>query len=119
MFRAAAPLHAVGSQNCFFICTTYFSECPYLVRIQLDNHVNAVQGYKAGNYARSSYVNGKPSFKMGEQAIWYNTEYNEWLIGSIDYLGQKIGQIYTKNEFGGLTNEQNVWKYFDNGIRQH
>ena len=78
----------------------------------MENHIKYVQGTRAGRYERSSDVNGQPSYKMGGNAIWYNEVYKSWNIGSINELGGNTGVgIYAKDDFGGLTDEKNLWKY--------
>ena len=68
------------------------------------------QGTRAGRYKRSSDVNGKPSYRKDDKAIWY-IKRNQWLIGDLEDLGSAKGSIYAKNDFGGLTDEKNVWNY--------
>lgn len=68
----------------------------------------------AGKYELSSVINGKPSFKLGNKALWYNTKTNNWIIGSIGNLESDTGAFYTKNKFGGLTDVKNTWKYWKN-----
>ena len=74
--------------------------------------VKKAQEHYAGTYERSSDVNEKPSYNLDETAIWYNTEEAEnWIIGPIYYLGTSKGYIYTENKT--LTDEKNVWRYYD------
>ena len=72
------------------------------------------QGTRAGRYKRSSDVNGKPSYRKDDKAIWY-IKCNQWLIGDLEDLGSTRGSIYAKDDFGGLTDEKNVWRYSNNG----
>ena len=64
---------------------------------------------------RDFCTKGKPSYKRGDDAIWYYPEFNEWMIGSIGSLGSSKRGVKTKNEFGGLTDENNNWEYFGKG----
>ena len=73
------------------------------------------QGRYAGEYEVSSKVDGKPSFKSGERAIWYNAENDGWIVGILANLGKFTGDIWTKDEFEGLTDGRNVWKYQNQG----
>ena len=85
--------------------------------LTLANDVLASQGSYAGYYKSSSIVNGKPSFKRGGKAIWYDDENDDWNIGSIGNLGTESCVIYTNNEFGGLTDSRNKWKYSNEGLK--
>ena len=97
-----------------FFHTSCFVGCLSAVIIKMKNEslIKDIQGTRAGRYERSSDVNGQPSYKMGGDAIWYNEEYKSWTIGSINELGGKTGVgIYAKDDFGGLTDVKNLWKY--------
>ena len=84
------------------------------MELKLENDAKLHQGSRAGVYFEmSSNVNGKPSYSMGEYAIWYNSEFNAWLFGSIDDIGSTITGIYAFDDFGGLTDEKNVWRYWN------
>ena len=48
---------------------------------------------------------------MGEKAIWFNAQYNHWMIGSSK---SQVAEMFTENKFGGLTDKRNVWKYWNN-----
>ena len=100
-----------------FYHASCFVGCLSAVIIKMESHIEYVQGTRAGRYEISSDVNGKPSYKMGDDAIWYNERYKSWTIGSINELGGSTGVgIYAKDNFGGLTDEKNLWRYkFDNG----
>ena len=52
---------------------------------------------------------------MGENAIWYNTEMNIWIIGLVENLGSNTGKYIAKNKFGGLTDSENEWMFFNDG----
>ena len=80
----------------------------------MENDAKVYQGHFAGVYFEmSSNVNGKPSYSMGDNAIWYHNEVNAWLFGSIDHIGSTVTGIYAFDDFGGLTDEKNVWVYWN------
>ena len=80
----------------------------------MENDAKVTQGHLAGVYFEiSSNVNGKPSYSMGAFAIWYNNEFDAWLFGSIDKIGSSIAGIAAYDDFGGLTDEKNVWFYWN------
>ena len=65
-----------------------------------------------GDYEISIMPNGQTSWINGDYAIWYNSGY--WLIGNLAYIGQLDGlYIYAINDFYGLTDDENVWNYWD------
>ena len=62
-------------------------------------------------------VNGYPSFRAGTKAIWYYKNIhgsNFWMIGPIKHIGTNKGGMCAQNQFGGLTDRRNVWRYRDN-----
>ena len=91
-----------------------FADCA-AVKISLKRDALVFQGRYAGEYEVSSKVDGKPSFKSGERAIWYNAENDGWIVGILANLGKFTGDIWTKDEFEGLTDGRNVWKYQNQG----
>ena len=64
-----------------------------VVKLTLANDALAIQGSYAGYYKPSSVVNGKPSFKSGGNAIWFDDEYDDWNIGEVVDLGSDICSI--------------------------
>ena len=55
------------------------------MELKLESDAKVKQGSRAGVYfERSSSVNGKPSYSMGDNAIWYNNVIDAWIIGPID-----------------------------------
>ena len=76
----------------------------------MKNIVKEEHGPCAGRYERSFDVNGKPSYKKDNYAIWYNI-FGFWKIGPIEKLGSHTAYISAKDKFGGLTDGNNVWKY--------
>ena len=106
----------------YFISLIYLSlfvlDCAGdVVKLTLANDALAIQGSYAGYYKPSSVVNGKPSFKNGRNAIWYDDKNDDWNIGSIGNLGSATCAIYTDNKFGGLTDSRNKWKYSNDGFK--
>ena len=85
------------------------------VKVSLKNDALASRGDFTGQYVLSSTVNGKPSYKLGGKAIWYNTENYAWVVGLTGNIGSTRGVIFTKTEFGGLTDGDNRWNYFNEG----
>ena len=79
--------------------------------VSLKNEVSVHKKEFAGDYQISETVNGKPSWKSGENAIWYAPVDNNWLIGYLNKLGEDDGEFYTSNDYGGLTDNRNIWKY--------
>ena len=85
-----------------------------MVTVNLKNEVSVEKKEFAGDYQISETVNGKPSWKSGENAIWFLPAKNNWLIGFWNKLGEDDGELYASNEYGVLTDNRNVWKYSDN-----
>ena len=69
-------------------------------------------GAFAGRYEKYREVNGKPSYKMKERAIWHLSDDNHWMIGKIDNIGNDMGSFYAKDNFGGLCDSKNLWNFF-------
>ena len=86
------------------------------VEVKLENDAKLYQGSRAGIYLTlSDLINGKPSYhSSGDNYIWYNNEINAWMFGSIDDIGSYFGGIAAYDNFGGLTDEKNVW-FYSNG----
>ena len=89
-----------------------------MVTVNLKNEVYAEKQKFAGDYQISETVNGKPSWKSVTtiNAIWFLPVQNNWMRGSwmIGYwnkLGKDDGQIHASNDYGGLSDIQNIWKY--------
>ena len=90
-----------------------FTDCT-AVKVSLKKEFLDSNKSYAGIYELSSKINGKPSFKFRNKALWYNTKTNNWIIGSIGNLKSDTGAFYTKNKFGGLTDAKNAWNYWKN-----
>ena len=84
-----------------------------MVTVNLKNEVYVEKEKFAGDYQISETVNGKPSWKSGENAIWYAPVDNNWLIGYLNKLGEDDGEFFAPNNYGGLADNRNVWKYSD------
>ena len=82
--------------------------------VSLKNEVSVNKKEFTGNYQISETVNGKPSWKSGENAIWFLPLKNNWLIGYWNKLGEDDGELYASNVYEKLTDNRNVWKYYDN-----
>ena len=93
------------------ITLSCFADCDII--IILKNGAKEKQRSFVGIYYESSNFDGKPSYKTDDLAIWYNKEANVWFIGKHENLGSLKGGIFAVDEFGGLTDEKNVWKYWN------
>ena len=85
-----------------------------MVTVSLKNEVSEHKREFTGDYKISEIVNGKPSWKSGENAIWYAPVDNNWLIGYLNKLGEDDGEFFAPNNYGGLTDNRNVWNYYNN-----
>ena len=86
-----------------------------MVTVSLKNKVSLHKIEFAGDYQISETVNGRPSWKSGENAIWYEPVGNSWLIGYWKKLGEDAGEFFARNNYGGLTDNRNNWKYTIDG----
>ena len=86
----------------------YFSDCP-IVRVSLKNEVLHKLGFLQGDYQISTRVNGKPSWTKSTYVIYYRKGY--WAIGPMESIGGEFAWIYASNDFSGLTDSDNVWKF--------
>jgi hypothetical protein len=84
-----------------------------MVTVRLKNEVSVHKIEFAGDYQISETVNGKPSWKNGENAIW--SVGNNWMIGYWNKLGEDDGELFAPNNYGGLADNRNVWKYSVDG----
>ena len=83
------------------------------INVNLKNEVLNTCGFLNGNYQSATQVNGKPSWKNGENAIW--SVGNNWMIGYWNKLGEDDGELFAPNNYGGLADNRNVWKYSVDG----
>ena len=83
-----------------------------MLTVSLNNEVSVAKKEFTGDYQISKTVNGKPSWKSGENAIWYMAYPNGyWVIGYWNKLGTDYGKFYALNDYGGLTDNRNIWNY--------
>ena len=73
------------------------------MKIGLNNDVVKSQGFYAGIYEKWIDMNGKPTYKKQDKAIWYSIDYQVWTIGKIDDLGTTAGFIVSTSQFAKLT----------------
>ena len=83
------------------------------VALKYDALANILTGKYEGIYQESQPVNGKPSWKNKDNAIWYLESEKNWLIGPLKWIGYDAAYIHASNSFDGLTDYRNQWKYWD------
>ena len=68
-------------------------------------------GFLQGDYQISTQLNGKPSWTKSTYAIYYCM--GNWAFGPLKSIGGGGGYawIYAINDFSGLTDNENVWKF--------
>ena len=66
-----------------------------IITITLENNAQSAHSSKEGIYYNSSMVNGKPSWTSTSQAIWYDQDNDNWLIGPFDDVGTSTGGMYS------------------------
>ena len=66
-------------------------------------------GFLQGDYQISTQLNGKPSWTKSTYAIYYRR--GDWAIGPMEFIGGEFAWIYASNDFSGLTDSDNVWKF--------
>ena len=84
------------------------------VLVVLKTDAKAQQGKRTGIYERYITINGKRSWKSNSSAIWFDSTFNNWKIGSIETLGSSrcgisspsLGHIYPYDV------PSNQWKYY-------
>ena len=87
-------------------------DCCLVVRISLANEfLNAELEFLNGDYEISLMPNGRTSWINGDYAIWYYPII--WIIGDLADRGELIGHIVADNNFYGVTDDKNEWKYWD------
>jgi len=104
-----------GASWCYGDCQWFDGQCRGLysmVTVSLKNEVSVHKIEFAGDYLISNTVNGKPSWKSDENAIW-NWNGN-WMIGYRNKLGENNGELTAPDNYEGLTDNRNVWSYYDN-----
>ena len=93
--QGGASLLAKGDQQ---VSSIPDCQCKFL-QVTLANEALAYQWDKQGTYQLSEAINGKPSWISGAQAIWYNPEFKDWMIGALPGNG---------TNFRGITCADNV-----------
>jgi len=83
------------------------------VVLKYDALTNILTGKYEGIYQESQPVNGKPSWKNKDNAIWYLESEKNWLIGPLKWIGYDAAYIHASDSFDGLTDYRNQWKYWD------
>ena len=83
-----------------------------LLNITLDGGAKLARGPTEGDYTLNSIDNGKPNWiqVQGSCAIWYDKEYNYWMIGPKEYLGTSTCWLYSTKR----PDEATTWKYWNN-----
>ena len=67
--------------------------------------------YLQGNYQISTTVNGEPSWKNGDYAIWSIMSSSTWIIGPLNRIGEDFAWIAAESY--GLTNIYNRWNFWN------
>ena len=71
-------------------------------------------GYLQGDYQISTTVNGEPSWKNGDYAIWsIMSNSATWIIGSLNRIGGGSAFIFAEYASRGLTISYNEWKFWN------
>ena len=94
-------------------------ECQTIV-ISLKNGVLLHQAARQGIYQRAGKVNGKTSWiSSSNNALWYNPESEDWMIGFVADLGTDFMVIQSLGAQGRSSCPYNVpnaaWEYWNNG----
>ena len=85
--------------------------------VTLDGDAKLAQSHTEGIYTVASMPkNGKQYWiqDQGSNAIWYEKEKKDWLIGRKEDLGTDICSLYSRNDTTG-PEEATTWKYLENG----
>ena len=99
--NCSAPLDLIGNGVCNDEANNV--ECNFdggdccghceTVTIALDNNAKVAQGSREGIYHNSSMVNGKPSWTSTNQAIWYDQQFDNWIVGPLNNIGSSTAGI--------------------------
>ena len=68
-------------------------------------------GFLQGDYQISTQLNGKPSWTKSTYAIYYRR--GDWAIGPMESIGGEFAWIYARNDFSGLTDNDNAWTFYN------
>ena len=71
---------------------------------------------KEGPYRLSTEVNGKESWTTSSNAIWYDPDLKDWLIGNLDDIGMRSRYITSRFVYD-LEQPYDVeyWNYYHSG----
>jgi hypothetical protein len=87
------------------------------ITITLENNAQAAQGSREGIYHNSSMVNGKPSWTSTSQAIWYDQDYDNWKVGSLDDIGTSMVGMKSDSANGcPFDKGSEEWNYWYNDV---
>ena len=127
MQKNSTPIFCRENKNSYSNeVTQFFSGCP-IIRVSLKNEVLHKLGFLQGDYQISTKLrNQKPMWIKRESikstyvfralptyAIYYRR--GDWAIGPMKSNNDgEFAWIYASNDFSGLTDNENVWK-FSNG----
>ena len=83
------------------------------VNVKLKNEVLNKYKFLQGDYQISTTVNGEPSWKNGDYAIWsVMSREQTWIIESFNKLGEDYNAwIFAESD--GLTNIYNKWNFWN------
>ena len=85
----------------------YAEQCPTAI-VSLNNGALESQGSHQGLYQ----INGTHIWTSVSHAIWYHSEFDAWLIGNKENIGEAICGIYAYDNYGGLDDANNEWYYY-------
>ena len=69
-----------------------------------------------GKYKSSTSVNGKPSYELGQNAIWYKKDTKQWIIGPLKDIKSDNWVLATKDQFERVPDGENIWCYKDMNV---
>ena len=90
----------------------YAQQCSIVI-VTLNNDALASQGSSQGIYQIADPINGKQSWTLDPYAIWYQSEYDVWIIGNMENIGEAVAVFYANDDSGGLDDTNNQWYYND------
>ena len=70
------------------------------MQVILRNKALETQDERAGIYTEYQMVNGKMSWKSGDNAIWFIPKLNSWGIGSKRHIGSDVWGIGSSDGTG-------------------
>ena len=102
--------------DCDWISEQFDNQCLTVV-VSLANEMLNENGFLSGIYEFATIVDGKPSYVNDDYAIWYDSSNSFWHISGIESIGQNTAYLWVDDNFSGLTDENNEWKYYFQGNR--